>query len=272
MPFVQQGYLVIPVLCMISIASGFQVPALVSPKGSLIVGPTGIARTATNVRPVVPLFAKAQGGEASTDIDNDSSEETNTGSINDVKRFLSKEFPEFYSLIMSKNDDAWSTMSPANVDGGYTIFAPNAAAIETLGDKKIRQIKDERNLETVQKMASYHVIAQGVVTSQQLRTEDWTAPVIQGKDGALRPYKVGGIVTAGGTVPVGRSKSGGFLGWGATEDGNAVIGPSARIIQSYQIFDRNDSTKLEGLVHEVDALISPELMWRFMDQLRIPGF
>jgi len=194
------------------------------------------------------------------------------GSINDVKKFLSKEYPMFYKLLLSKTDDIWKTLGASNADGGYTIFVPNEAAFQALGEKKLTQLKDDRNLETIQKMALYHVIAKGLVTSQQLRTEDWTAPVIQGKDGALRPYKVGGVITMGGTVPVGRSKSGGFLGWGAKEDGDAVIGPNARITQSYQIFSPDNKTKIEGTVHEVDAFVSPELLWRFMDQLRIPGF
>jgi hypothetical protein len=75
---------------------------------------------------------------------------------------------------------------------------------------------------------------------------------------------IAGIKTLSGEVPVGRSKSGGFLGLGATEDGDVVIGPAAKILQSFNV---------EGsIVHEVDALISPQILWRYCDQLRIPGF
>jgi len=75
---------------------------------------------------------------------------------------------------------------------------------------------------------------------------------------------IAGIKTLSGEVPVGRRKSGGFLGWGATEDGDIVVGPSANIVQSFNV---------EGsFVHEVDALISPVILWRYCDQLRIPGF
>lgn len=75
---------------------------------------------------------------------------------------------------------------------------------------------------------------------------------------------IAGIKTLSGEVPVGRSKSGGFLGLGATEDGDIVIGPSAKIVQSFNV---------EGsFVHEVDDLISPQILWRYCDQLRIPGF
>lgn len=71
-------------------------------------------------------------------------------------------------------------------------------------------------------------------------------------------------MTLGGEVPVGRSKSGGFLGWGAKEDGGVVVGPEAKIIQSFKVED--------CIVHEMDALVSPEILWRYCDQLRIPGF
>ena len=75
---------------------------------------------------------------------------------------------------------------------------------------------------------------------------------------------IAGLKSLSGEVPVGRSKSGGFLGFGATEDGDIVVGPSAKIVQSFEV---------EGsFVHEVDALVSPLILWRYCDQLRIPGF
>ena len=67
-----------------------------------------------------------------------------------------------------------------------------------------------------------------------------------------------------GEVPVGRSKSGGVLGFGAKEDGDIVIGPEAKIVQSFEVE--------ECLVHDMDSLVSPEVLWRYCDQLRIPGF
>lgn len=74
---------------------------------------------------------------------------------------------------------------------------------------------------------------------------------------------IAAIVTLGGEVPVGRSKSGGFLGFGAKEDGDIVIGPEAKIVQSFQVE--------ESIVHEVDSLVSPVVLWRYADQLRLPG-
>ena len=43
--------------------------------------------------------------------------------------------------------------------------------------------------------------------------------------------------------------------------GDIVIGPEAKIVQSFNV---------EGsFVHEVSDLISPTLLWRYCDQLRI---
>ena len=43
--------------------------------------------------------------------------------------------------------------------------------------------------------------------------------------------------------------------------GDIVIGPEAKIVQSFNV---------EGsFVHEVSDLISPSLLWRYCDQLRI---
>lgn len=71
----------------------------------------------------------------------------------------------------------------------------------------------------------------------------------------------------GGTVRVGRSKSGGILGGllFAKEDGYIAVGSAdAKILKT---------TEEEGvIVHEVDKLISPDVLWRYADQLRIPGF
>jgi len=177
----------------------------------------------------------------------------------EVERFVKKNYPEFHSLL-SKNPTIWTDASKAS--NGYTFFAPNSKVFEALDDKKRRQINDPRNLETAQKMGAYHVITTEAVSSMRLRTEDWRKP--RPKDGSPPPLTIGGINTLGGEVPVGRKKSGGFLGWGAKEDGGIVIGPEAQIVQSNNVGN--------SIVHEVDAFISPLILWRYFDQLRMPGF
>lgn len=111
-------------------------------------------------------------------------------------------------------------------------------------------------------MAEYHVVMDDAVPSYKFSTEDWKSP--KPKEGEMRKLTVEGLVTVGGMIKVGRSKRGGFMGIGAKEDGGAVIGPSARIVQSFQVG--------ECLIHEVDAFVNPDLLWRYFDQLRIPGF
>ena len=91
--------------------------------------------------------------------------------------------------------DIYSRASTA--EGGFTIFAPNEAAFEDLGDKLRSSLDDVRNDEMAEKIASYHVIAEPV-TSDQL-------------------FNSGGVVTEGGEVPAERSVSGGFFGVGGKE-------------------------------------------------------
>lgn len=197
----------------------------------------------------------------SSSSDEKTTEGGNEESPQKLELFLQQKFPSFYSLLR-KNDEVFKTLGKSTT--GYTLFAPNEQAFDNLGDKKLNQLADVRNEETAEKMALYHVVNLDKLTATQLRTEDWTGP--KPKDGSPRPFTVGGVLTMGGEVAVGRSKSGGFLGFGAKEDGDAVIGPNAKIVKSYTLGDN------EGIVHEVDALISPELLWRYCDQLRIPGF
>lgn len=179
----------------------------------------------------------------------------------DLEAFVAKEFQAFYALL-SLNEGLWQLIAESDTGTGYTLFAPSNTVFDKLGEKKLQQLKDSRNLETAQKMGLYHVVNDDAVSAARLRTEDWTRPAPA--DGSPRPITVQALLTLGGEVPVGRSKSGGFLGIGAREDGDVVIGPNAQIIKSF---------KVDGsIVHEVDDLISPLILWRYMDQLRIPGF
>jgi hypothetical protein len=53
-----------------------------------------------------------------------------------------------------------------------------------------------------------------------------------------------------------------MFGVGGQEDGGLLIN-KARATQTSQVGT--------GLVHEVETLVCPNVMWRYMDQLRIPG-
>ena len=157
-----------------------------------------------------------------------------------VKNCLKENYPAL-SLVLEKNDGVWKALGGAE-GGGFTIFAPNAEAFEALGETKRAQLLDPRNSETSEKIGAYHVIPE-VVTADQL-------------------YNSGGVITLGGEIPVDRSTSGGFFGVGGQEDGGVTIN-TARVVQSFELGT--------GIVHEVEGLVCPNIMWRYMDQLRIPG-
>jgi len=82
------------------------------------------------------------------------------------------------------------------------------------------QINDPRNLEIKEKMGSFHIIQGESIDAMTLRTEDWSKG--KPKDGSPPNTMVAGINTLSGEVPVGRSKSGGFFGFGAKEDGTII--------------------------------------------------
>lgn len=177
-----------------------------------------------------------------------------------LDKFLSKKYPEFYS-ILSQNVEVDKVL---NADGAITVFAPNAQAFANLSDKRRAQLGDPRNLETVEKIAAYHVVADEVVPATRLFQEDWTVPkTVKGNP----QLSFQGVLSMGGEIAVSRSKSGGLLGLFKEEDGGVIIGPEAKIVKSFNV-----GGKQGAVVHEVDALVSPELLWRFADQLRIPGF
>ena len=177
----------------------------------------------------------------------------------EIDNFLLSYYPEYHYLI-SQNEDIWKEVRKSE-RSGCTFFAPNAQVFEELGEKKQMQMKDDRNRESVEKIAAYHVVVDEAIGEEVLRMEDWTSPAPA--DGSPRPLTIGGVLTLGGEVRVGRSKSGGFLGFGAREDGGIIVGNDAKILRSFLVGPH--------VVHEVDRLISPEILWRYFDQLRIPG-
>lgn len=231
--------------------------------GAILLGAAAPEATAFQPARAAPSFQTASRQTTSPVVrrmaEEEAAAETEEPAADDVEAFLSSNYPEFHSLL-SKNPGLFNEIADAS--NGYTLFVPSAAAFADLGEKKLRQIEDPRNLETAQKLGLYHVISTEPVSSMRLRTEDYTKP--RPKDGSPQPLTIGGVATMGGEVPVGRKKSGGFLGFGAKEDGSIVVGPEASIVQSNNIG--------KSIVHEVDAFVSPIVLWRYFDQLQIGRF
>ena len=159
-----------------------------------------------------------------------------------VKKTLEEEYPTFYQVV-KLNDAVWKALAGVE-GGGFTIFAPNQAAFQALGQGKVEQLLDPRNLEQAQKIGSFHVIAE-TVSADEL-------------------FNSGGVMTLAGSeaVPVERSTSGGMFGFGGKEDGGVTIGGS-KVVKSVPLAG--------GVLHETDGLVSPNILWRYIDQLRIPG-
>jgi len=156
----------------------------------------------------------------------------------DVESYLATHHPTFATLISPKYESVWKKLREADQ---YTIFAPTASAFEALGPQKLRQLQDPRNSETTEKICTFHCINEPV-SAEEL-------------------FSCGGVITLGGTVPVTRSISGGVFGLGGKEDGTVKV-QGAKVVRSVEVSN--------CIIHEVDSLVSPQLLWRFMDQLRIP--
>lgn len=181
---------------------------------------------------------------------------TTASSSNKVEAFLQKKFPSFHAMV---GEGALLRSLVNGDDKAATIFAPNDAAFDALGEKKRSQIRDPRNEEIRERMVGFHVVPEASISAMELRTEDWTKG--RPKDGSKPDTIIAAVTTQAGEVPVGREKTGGVLGWGAKATGDIIVGPEAKILQSYNVGNVT--------VHEMDALVSPLVLWRYCDQLRI---
>lgn len=172
----------------------------------------------------------------------------NAEPASEIETYLAENYSAFYNLVLRNAEDVLKALRKP--DQVFTIFAPNDQVFERLDEKKIQQLRDPRNLETTNKIAAFHCVIDDseMVTAEAILDEN---------------SNIGGVMTLGGEVPIGPSQSGGFMGIGAQPDGGVVVGPGAKIVQSL--------TGPRGVVHEVDALVSPAIIWRYMDQLRLPG-
>ena len=161
-------------------------------------------------------------------------------SSDDIESYLKEHYPAFMT-VLSRNEKACKILRESG-SGGFTVFAPNDQAMIALGESKVASLGDPRNAETVEKIGAYHVIGEPV------------------RADAL--FNAGGVVTLGGDVLIDRSVSGGFFGVGGKEDGGVTVN-GAKVLSSTDVGS--------GVVHEMDGFISPNLLWRYLDQLRIPG-
>jgi uncharacterized surface protein with fasciclin (FAS1) repeats len=136
-------------------------------------------------------------------------------------------------------------MSLLDDDGEFTIFAPNAEAFAKLDKKISKGLRDPRNGEVVEKVAAYHVV-RGIYSADDI-------------------VKIGEIQTVGETnlpLIVTPAVSGGFFGFGGKPDGYSING-NAKIISSIQCSN--------CIIHEVNGLVNPYLLFRFLDAVRLPG-
>mmetsp|Transcript_12339 Transcript_12339/g.23594 ORF Transcript_12339/g.23594 Transcript_12339/m.23594 type:complete len:272 (-) Transcript_12339:105-920(-) len=190
-----------------------------------------------------------------------------------VERILKDNYPEFHKLL-SQNERIFQQLEEDFSENGYTIFAPNSQAFAELTEKQRLQLEDPRNLETIQKMGLYHIVKDEAISYTQLNREDWTVP--KTPEG-LPALKFGALMTMGGEVPIERFKKkreGSFFrslldkkktvrdkeGKPVTE---IVVGPAGTILRSVKVGN--------AIIHEIDGFTSPMLLWRYFDQLRLPG-
>ena len=167
-----------------------------------------------------------------------------TISVQDLEKleeFLFKNYPEMAKLMQRFEDvNVWNKLQKAEV--GATIFAPSNAAFREIDEQRYFQLGDVRNSETVGKICGFHCINEPV-----------TKDVL---------YESGGVVTLEGVLSVGQTKVGDFFGIGGEDDGGVTIN-GAKIVKSFEVGS--------SIVHEVDKLVAPEVVWRFLDQTRLPG-
>jgi uncharacterized surface protein with fasciclin (FAS1) repeats len=189
--------------------------------------------------------------QSNNNVDDDAVKTSNL--VLSVQDYLKEHHGMFFDLVLSKNDRAWKQLSQAPT---LTIFAvTNEGMRSNVGETKCKQLADVRNDETVQRMAEYHLIADDAVSAQSL-------------------FDSGGVVTIGNNVvPVERTRTGGggagflfgLMGGTEEEGGVTVGGGDSRVVSTTELVDGR------AIVHATDNVVSPRMLWRYCDQLRIPG-
>jgi uncharacterized surface protein with fasciclin (FAS1) repeats len=155
--------------------------------------------------------------------------------------YLGEKYRKFISLL-GQNKKLSHLVSTSTADQPLTIFAPSSEAFAKLDRGVVGKLRDPRNGEVLDKVTNYHVV------QRHLKADEI--------------FKAAAVVTMGGEVPVTKSKSGGFLGVGAKEDGGVALN-GGRIETSVEVGN--------CIIHQVDTLINPYLLYRFLDAVRLPG-
>jgi uncharacterized surface protein with fasciclin (FAS1) repeats len=176
-----------------------------------------------------------------------------------VEEYLAERYPMYTNMILRKNEDLWKKLLEKAVieNGGFTIFTLTDKWLTQnviTNEKIMAQVQDPRNIETLEKISLYHTVNE-IVSYEAL-------------------CNAGGIQTMGGIIPVEENKGGNglfsFFGKNTKrsqndDELNAPITINGANIIRYYMIDNECS------IFEIDNLISPKLLWRYMDQLRIPG-
>lgn len=172
-------------------------------------------------------------------------ESSSTNDVTALQQYLQTNHAIFSKLLMERNADVWKQLSAGALEEGITIFAVTDEAMQTnVGASKLAQLEDVRNEEAVFRMGAFHCINE-CVSSEEL-------------------FNSGGVVTLAETVPIERGVTGGLFGLGGKEDGSVTIGGRAKILETVYVAPNQ-------VVHRVDDMVSPSILWRYFDQLRIPG-
>jgi hypothetical protein len=183
--------------------------------------------------------------------------EKTTSAVSMVESYVQEHHALFWNLVLSKNDALWKALREAsssssnnNNNNGITLFLPTNEAVSALGEQRLRQLADDRNYETVLRMGEFHAVNEPV-----------SADVLFNSAGVITLARA----SRDRVLAVERRKVGGFLGGivgGGTEDGTFTVG-GAQVVQTISLGP--------SFIHATNGLVSPSILWRYCDQLRIPG-
>ena len=118
---------------------------------------------------VLALIASLLLAACSSDDKNEDSTTTTTAAKNEKTLVeVAQEDPQFSTLVGLVNDAGLAAL--LQLDGSYTVFAPNDDAFEALGEGKLEAVKS--NPDQLRAVLTYHAIATKVLKSDDLKDGD----------------------------------------------------------------------------------------------------